>query len=143
MPLRDSDLADILAFLNDPDPRQRVIMLQDLASHPTGDVRLLPHLEQLLTDESPALIGLPFTFGEVRWTAAFALSAERKAQHIERRVSLGFVPIPLSVDELSSLADSMHVEHRAGIEGLIDAYAELQARGVLPKHDLTLDGFVS
>ncbi|HMW02032.1 MAG TPA: hypothetical protein PKE58_17965, partial [Acidobacteriota bacterium] len=67
-------LIDRLTTINSSD---KAITLNNLISSPRIDERLLPYLEQLLTDQSACLISIPYQFGEIRWLAAHVLAKTR------------------------------------------------------------------
>src|SRR2546427_2213882 len=103
MSLTEGELAEILLGLGHDDPCKRVIMLKIIADDPTGDARLLPHLEQLLEDKNPVPLGIPYTFGEVRWMAAHALAAECQALGLDQQIFISSVPVPIVINDLSRL----------------------------------------
>jgi hypothetical protein len=135
---KPDDIDEILAMLADPDPRGRVLMLQVLASSPTGSSRLLPRLELLTSDTEVTVLGLPFMFGEVRWAAAHALAAERKIQEVAEPVALTGIAIPLGSDSIARIAETHDVRRTGGIEGLIAAYTALRDQHRVPTTKLEL-----
>ncbi|CCH32287.1 hypothetical protein ABZ816_33990 [Actinosynnema sp. NPDC047251] len=99
---------------------------------------MLPALEDLLGDDPPDLLAIPFLFGEVRWAAAQALAAERRASAVAEPVVLARVPLPLTSDGLSDLATDAGLPLRGGVEGKLASFVELRERGLLPLTDLRL-----
>ncbi|MFI9817836.1 hypothetical protein [Saccharothrix variisporea] len=136
--LTDDELHEIVDMLNASDAHRRTTMLGVLAQDPSGDSRLLPAVEALLADDTPDLISIPMLFGEVRWLAAHALAAERRAAGVPTAVELPGVPEPLTSDELSNLVDRAGLPRRGGVDGMLTSFAALRERGLLPVTDLRL-----
>lgn len=134
---RDIDFQDTVANLQQDD--RRAVSLRALAMSPLADERILPYLEELLTDTTPCVIALPYRFGEVRWLAAYALAQERKALGIKEPVRLPDVVRPLNTNELATLAQEADVQGRGGIEGILEKFAKLRELGRLPRYDLELN----
>ncbi|MFC5747977.1 hypothetical protein [Actinomadura rugatobispora] len=134
----DDDLEQVLRDLASDVPRERVLTLQVLVYEPTGTERLLPRLRELLDDRTPALLGLPYLYGEVRWIAAHTLAKEYRACGIGERVVVADIPYPLGVNALGALAEAHHIVTRGGHEGCLAAFAELRARGLLEVTTLSL-----
>lgn len=132
------EIAEIIDMLKSPDAHRRTTMLGVLAQEPGGDPRLLPVVEGLLADDTPDLISVPMLFGEVRWVAAHALAAERRAADVPAPVELRGVPRPLTSDELSHLVDEAGLPRRGGVDGMLASFTALRERGLLPVTDLRL-----
>jgi hypothetical protein len=81
-----------------------------LVDRPLGDMRLLPHLEELLEDRRPCILYVPYRYGELRWLAAEALVAEREKLSIDEPVILRGVVKPLSIGELKDLAKNADID---------------------------------
>lgn len=139
MPLSDQDYAEVVAFLRDPDPDQRVTMLRVLRSDPSGDSRLVPILTDLLEDRHVALLGIPLNFGEVRWLAAHVLAAEYRQAKVTHPIVMRDVPIPMTSNALSLMAEARRITvDRTGISGQVQQYDLLRAMGAIKTIDLTL-----
>ncbi|MEU7532372.1 hypothetical protein AB0A74_42020 [Saccharothrix sp. NPDC042600] len=136
--LTDEELGEIVDILKASDAHRRTTMLGVLAKAPTGDPRVLPVVEELLADDTPDLISVPMLFGEIRWVAAHALAAERRAASVPTPVELEGIPQPLSSDELSALVDRSGLPRRAGVDGMLTSFAALRERGLLPVTTLRL-----
>ncbi|MBP2338121.1 hypothetical protein JOF41_004299 [Saccharothrix coeruleofusca] len=136
--IADDELAEVIDILKSPDTYRRTTMLGVLAKDPSGDPRLLPAVEELLTDETPDLISIPLLFGEVRWLAAHALVAERRAAAVPTPVELRGVPEPLTSDELSYLVDEHGLPREGGVHGMLASFVALREHGLLPVTDLRL-----
>lgn len=134
---RDIDFQETVASLQQDD--MRAISLRALKMSPLADERILPYLEELLTDTTPCVIALPYRFGEVRWLAAYALAEEREALGIKEPVRLPGVVRPLDTNELATLAQEANVHGRSGIEGILEEFAQLRELGKLPRYDLELN----
>lgn len=132
------EIAEIIDILKSPDAHRRTTMLGVLAQEPSGDPRLLAVVGELLADDTPDLISIPMLFGEVRWVAAHALAAERRAAAVPTPVELQGVPRPLTSDELSRLVDESGLPRKGGVDGMLASFAALRERGLLPVSDLRL-----
>ncbi|MBI3957903.1 MAG: hypothetical protein HY328_03760 [Chloroflexi bacterium] len=134
----DSELAETVAALQDPDPSERAAMLKALWAWPSQDERLLPHIAGLLNDESPCIFGTPLRMAEVRWLAARVIFAEFKAQQRQESVRLEGAIKPLKDDELAALAKRAGIDCDSTLPALLSAFAELQRLGQLPTTTLEL-----
>src|SRR5215469_1755489 len=83
---RDIDFQDMREGLQNDD--RRSVILRLLMMEPLADERILPYLEELLTDTTPCLLYIPLHYGEMRWLAAHALAKERQALGIKEPVIL-------------------------------------------------------
>ena len=80
-----------------------------------------------------ALLGIPYQYGEVRWLAAHALAAERRAAAGRAEpVVVADIPVPLGVEALAALAAEAGLPDGAGHEGLLAWFAELREQHRLP-----------
>ena len=139
--LPDAELADLLEILGDGDPAIRTAGLQTLVRSPAADERLIAPLEELLADRTAVVVSVPPPLiGELRWLAAHALAATRRALAITDPVVLGPVPAPLDANGLLAAAEAAGEPARGGIEGATATYAELARRGALPTTELVIDG---
>lgn len=134
--MHDDEVEEVLAMLAAPEARDRVLMLQAITDPPTGSARLTHALETLTEDTAVTVLTIPYTFGEVRWAAARALAAVRRAQGPGDPVLLTGVPAPLGVEAVIALAAEHGIGTGGGVEGLIAAYVELRDRGLVPTTDL-------
>jgi hypothetical protein len=117
----------------------RIATLKALMISPLEDERILPYLEEFLTDTSPCVVAIPYRFGEIRWLAAHALAQEREALGIGEPVILRDVVRPLDLEELAVLEKEAQIQARGGIDGILQTFAQLQTQGKLPRYDLTLN----
>ena len=122
--LKDSEFEHYVTFLNGT-PRQRAISLQGISIDPSPDPRLLALCEPLLNDRTIALLGLPITFGEVRWLAADAVASLRRVLGISEPVVIPDVFAPVSGGKAMGLLKAAGVESKAGIEGTIETLETL------------------
>ncbi|GAA0234806.1 hypothetical protein GCM10010492_37160 [Saccharothrix mutabilis subsp. mutabilis] len=141
--LTGEEFGEIVDILKASDAHRRTTMLGVLAKEPTGDPRVLPVVEELLADDTPDLISVPMLFGEIRWVAAHALAAERRAASVPTPVELVGIPQPLSSDELSALVDRSGLPRRAGVDGMLTSFAALRERGLLPVTTLRLPAWTT
>jgi len=100
--LASNDLRDIALDLFD---------IADLGSNrpqpvPTGNAKLITHLEQLLEDNRLCLVErrIPLAYGELRWLAARVLACEYAYQGIEKAIILKDVIQPIRDDEIARIA---------------------------------------
>lgn len=118
----------------------RATSLHSQSRRPLADPRLLARAEELLSDTSPCLLEIPYLFGEVRWRATQAVAALRAALGKLERVELRNVPVSLSANELSQLALRHGVtSNQWGKEAMLDYFAQLRERGLLPRSDVLED----
>ncbi len=134
---RDSDFQDMVENLRKDD--MRAVSLRVLAMSPLADERILPYLQELLTDTTPCVVSIPYRFGEIRWLAAYALAEERKALGIKEPVHLHDVVRPLDTTELVQRAREANIQGRGGIEGVLEQFAQLQELDKLPRYNLALN----
>lgn len=134
----DDETADLLKNLASSDPDTRVIALQDLTKYPSGASEVIAAVRRLTEDRTPAVISIPYAFGEVRWAAAYALAAELRAQGLRESVSIQDIPEPVGINELGFLEQQAGIG-RGGLDSLRRSYAELGDRGLLKTTKLALD----
>jgi hypothetical protein len=134
--LEQSELQHYIEFLNGT-PRQRAISLQGISIDPSPDPRLLALCESLLSDRTIALLGLPFTFGEIRWLAADAVASLRRILGISAPVVIPDVFAPVSGGKAMGLLKAAGVEPKAGIEGTIEGLETLARMDRLPRQKIT------
>jgi hypothetical protein len=134
---RDIDFQETVQGLQNDD--MRIATLQMLRMSPLDDERILPYLEELLTDTTPCIVALPYQFGETRWLAAYALAKERKALGIKEPLFLRNVAVPLNTGELEALVKETNIQSHGGVEGALEKFAQLQVLGKLPLYDLELN----
>ena len=135
------ELREITTLLLDPNVAERASMLKALGKEPTGGAALLPYLEALLEDRTPCLEQVrPFVFCEIRWMAACALAAERRAQGIATPVCIVNIARPIIGDDILDIEPEYYSKgkRRADIEGHLEAFALASSRGLLPTVDLIL-----
>ena len=112
-------------------------MLQIVAQSPTGDPRVIPHLERCLNDRAVTLLSLPYLFGEVRERAAEALAFELEAIGEPRTIVVDDLPETLNTDDIANLADKYLPENGPWqaiddpIQELIAEYEALRDMGAL------------
>lgn len=136
--MRDEELLELMEDLQSRDLSVRTSTLKALRIYPSEDVRVFPYLEALLKDETPCLVMIPYRFGEVRWLAAQALSAEYRKLGIEKTILLKNIPRPLDTEELTTLMDKKGETMKGGIDGALDAFSRLRKAGYLPLYDLQI-----
>jgi hypothetical protein len=138
MTITDDETAEILRVLGHIAAGERVSMLQILADDPTGSPQILDAVQRLLNDSTIALLSIPYVVGEVRWAAAHALRAERRARGRTDPVILTDVPTPVNVATLGALARSANLPILPGAEGLVETFGVLRDRRLLPTSSLRL-----
>ncbi|MEU7532371.1 hypothetical protein AB0A74_42015 [Saccharothrix sp. NPDC042600] len=144
--LPGDEFEELLRDLRSPDAHTRTIALDLLVRKPTGDPRVLTAVEALLSDDTPDVLSVPYLFGEVRWAAAHALAAERSASGVHLAVELRDVPRPLSLTELSDAADAAAIATSPtdnGLDALLQSFAALRERGLLPMTTLRLPAWTT
>jgi hypothetical protein len=134
--LKNSDFEHYVESLNGT-PRQRAIPLQGISIDPSPDPRLLAPCEPLLNGRTIALLGLPITFGEVRWLAADAVASLRRVLGISEPVVIPDVFAPVSGGKAMGLLKAAGVEFKAGIEGTIEALETLAKMDRLLRRKIT------
>lgn len=95
-----AEAAELAAELAVPEVGARVAMLWVLVEDPTGHPVVRAAVEALLDDRRAAMLQAPIQIGEVRWLAAHALAAERKAAGIDDPVRLTDVIGPVALTDL-------------------------------------------
>jgi hypothetical protein len=131
-----TELPEGYHYLQSDDVQKRQSVLRAIAHRPTGDPRVLPHIEQMLEDRRPGVMSLPAVYGEVCLAAAEALAAERKAQGIIERVRVSRVVIPLTHNQLAGLAKAAGLPSTMGWG---EWFERLRETGLLPVEDLDLE----
>ena len=118
-------------------PQERVSALRGLAITPLPDRRLLVLCEALLDDQTITLLGVPFTFGEIRWFAADAVVSLRRVFNISEPVVISNVFAPVSWAQAIALAKAAGLEKKGGVEGTIEALETLARMDRLPRRKIT------
>ena len=136
---KDPDLDQFIALLRSPEASTRSIALRTLLARSSGEPELLSHLEALLSDRTPALLGLPFMFGELRALAAEVLGRERALQGISAPVEIASVPKPLRANQLAELRREAGVQSKPGVEGELETYRILRDAGKIPARNIYRD----
>ncbi len=136
--LTKEDFTDLVRNLTSHDQELRVIALENLWQVPSGDIRLIPYIEALLSDKTLCLLGIPYIFGEVRWLAAKALIAEREMQGMSEGVQLQNIVQPLTMKEYAQARRAAQIELKVGTEGVVENLVILREKGYLPMIDLHL-----
>lgn len=138
--LTDDEKAWLMACLRHAEPAEREAALAVLWEYPSGDARLRVRIEALLEDRTPVVVAIPYVFGELRWVAAHALSAERAAAGLLEPVRLPGVPRPVSGERLWALLEQHGLPVRGGVQGALEGFGQLRGLGRLPLVDLELLG---
>ena len=86
--LNHGEFQELVEDLHSKELSMRVATLKTLQKYPSGDERVLQHIEALLDDKTLCVLMLPYRFGEIRWLAAQALAAERASLGNEEPVRL-------------------------------------------------------
>lgn len=133
----EPDVPWILSLLESPQVKDRVYALRSLSEAPLADDKILTASEKLLTDETLAMLSIPYSFGEVRWLAAAAVAAMRRVLQRSDEVYLVDVPIPVTADKLGQLAREAGLRRTSGgVEGSLELLHRLRAMGGVPRRDL-------
>lgn len=138
MPITEDETTEILQALEHPAVEDKVGMLRIVAEDPTGSARVAEAVTRLLEDRSAAVLSIPYQVGEVRWAAAYALRAERRALGRTEPVVLADVPTPVSTAALGALARSAGLPVLPGTAGLLATFEALRERTLLPVSTLRL-----
>lgn len=136
--LTKQEFVGVVEHLTGDDLSLRVAALKDLWHYPSSDERILPYLEQFLHDKTTCIIARPYLFAEVRWLAANALAAERKALAIDQVVELQHVVRPLDMRTYNKARKAANISFRVGVEGVLENLSILRDMGYLPMYDLLL-----
>ena len=129
--LTDQEFTELLEDMYSDELSLRVAAVRNLWRYPTADPRILPHLEELLHDTTPCLLGIPYIFGEIRWLAAKALAAERAALGINEPVCVTVVKPAYTMDIMRA-ADKANFDLQGGVDGLIEDLGRLHQMGYMP-----------
>src|SRR5689334_25301676 len=129
----------IVSMLQDPQPGNRVNMLQILGQNPTDDIRLLPYIEALLEDRAITIVSIPFHWGEVRHEAAFALSSERAKAGIMDVVELKESFFALSLGDMAEFAEQAGVTVNWSERDIVKRLIGLLEIGAVPRQDFKYD----
>ena len=134
--LTEQEYQEIIEGMNNPCPERRASMLQIIAQAPTGDPRMIPHLERCLEDRTVTVLSLPYLYGELRWHAAQALAFELEAIGKPRTIVIDDLPEMLNTDAIGALVRQYLPEHRWGPlddpnQELISVYETLRDMGAL------------
>lgn len=108
--LTDDDFQFFVECIQHEDPEERVFALSRRRDVPSGDPRVLQYLETALEDRTVWKLGLPATYGELRYLAAQALTAERKLQQIDTPVIIEAMPEPLNITQLEALCKANDID---------------------------------
>lgn len=130
-----SEIEHKLKFLQGT-PRERALALQGLSIAPMPDRRLLVLCEALLMDRTIALLGIPYSFGEIRWCAADAVASLRRVLNISEPVVIPDVFAPVSMDKAIQLVKEAGLKKTGGIEGTIEALEVLAKTDRLPRRKI-------
>lgn len=128
--LRDLAKEEIIKLLNSTNIPSRVTALQAILRQPIidGDIEL--KLVELLKDTTPAVVAMPYQYGEVRYLAAIVL---RQHYGYKQEIWNGII-IPLYTDDLCEIADKQQLGYRGGVDGMLQTFSVLQKRGKLPTY---------
>jgi hypothetical protein len=112
--------------------------LRELARFPTANHRLLPRLEKLLDDHSPARVSIPAMYGDIAFLAAHALAAVRRESGDHEPVVARGVAHPLDDKATTALCILSGLDP-TGADPLA-VIRQLMARGAWPLADLRIPG---
>ena len=136
--LNNQEFNELIEDLQTNDISIRVATLKDLIQNPSVDPRVLPFLENLLSDTTPCVISRPYHFGEIRYLVAHALAAERAAMGLNEPIRVIKVVRPLNTEELASARKAAGIKGRGGVNGMLETFKLLRDMGCLPLTDLEL-----
>ncbi len=137
--LEENDLESLVQALQNDDNNKVATALCVLIERPTADVRLLPHLEALLSRRLACIVARPFTFGELRLLAARALAEERGASGIFEPVHIEEAAQPLRTTDIELLSEEVGLKTKGGVVGTLDAYDRLNALKKIPRKEVNYD----
>jgi hypothetical protein len=133
----DTDYHELVEDLSNASPREVAIAMDLMLREQSGDPRVIPLIERYLHDRTVTLLWIPLTYGELRWRAAEALSAEYTAQNLGRTVILEDAVEPLTGDEIGLLVERHGIVITNSPPELggysIAAYQALRDGGFLPR----------
>lgn len=133
----EQELESVLSSLASPEPDERAAVLLVLLEDPTADTRVRAAVEALLDDRAVCFARPPAALTEVRWYAAHALAAERKAAGITEAVRVAAAVPPLDHGTLSELAEAAYPEAERP-RSSEERFVRLRADGRLPTRSLSL-----
>lgn len=131
----DGEIPLLLADLASSDVQDRVAVLKVLVEDPTGDPRVAAAIEPLLEDRTPCVLTNPPSYGELRWLAAHALTAERFAGGQPQDVLLRDAIAPMNAEQLAMIARQVLGAPGDRMRALQQFQALAQAQA-LPRRDL-------
>ena len=139
MTTEDTELSEVECKIKSlqGSPQERVSALRGFSIAPLPDRRLLTLCEALLEDRTITLLGIPFTFGEIRWCAADAVASLRGVLGISEPVVIPDVFAPVSGGKAMGLLKAAGVESKGGIDGTIEALETLAKMDRLPRRKIT------
>lgn len=133
----EHEIASLLESLASPEADERSAVLLVLAQDPIADARVVAGVEALIHDRAACWAQPPAALTEVRWYAAHALAAARRAAGIAGPVRVFAVVPPLEGSALFELAEAAYgdvVLRRSEREW----FEMLRADGKLPIVNLSL-----
>jgi hypothetical protein len=138
----EEDLNYCISRLEEDDSQSISRILKVLVKGNTADERLVPYIENKLTDTRPCLLYLKptFTYGEVRWLAASVLFNYYKLLGIDKKIDLIKYVIPLTFGDMRLIEEennlSIKLSGEDPRERACQLFLELQRLNLLPTEDL-------
>jgi hypothetical protein len=131
----NGDIAFHLKRLTTGDPETRANSLRALGQAPFANEQLLAACERLLDDRTITLLGIPYSYGEIRWVAADAVAAIRGALGRKEPVVIQDAFAPIDGTRVGQLAEQTGIASspKPGIDGAIETLERIAAAGKLPR----------
>jgi hypothetical protein len=136
MTLKEDERQHLLSLLRGDDKQRVAYVLEGLEGRPSGDVEIRAAVRALLEDRTPVRLWIPFEYGEIRWRAVRALSAERQAVGEPPMAMPEDVPLTLDGNQVSALSTACGMDRLRG--GSEVKYGAMRDRGLLPTHGMRL-----
>lgn len=137
--LNNDDFLFMKEALQSSQVETRVAALQELEASGPADERLIPLLQNLLNDHTPAMLSIPIRIGEIRWLAFHALSEVLYSLGKNEKISLTSSITPLDTRKLHSIRKEANLPTKPGLPGLLETFQKLQELGKLPTKDIALE----
>jgi hypothetical protein len=121
---------------DDPSGILKVIIKDNKA-----DLKTIPYIEKLLTDIRPCCLYLKptYTYGEIRYAAAYALMNQCKILNIKKKIILPNCVIPVTAGDMGVIEKENNLTIKTSgettQEECCDLFVQLRALGKLPMKD--------
>jgi hypothetical protein len=145
MKMDNEDLQYCISCLEGENSKDVIGILKVLIKDDKADERILPYIESRLTDTRPCLLYLKptYTFGEIRFLAASALSNYCRILGIRKNITLDNCIVPLTFGDMGLIEEdnnlSIEVSAQDSREEACQLFAHLQKLELLPTQDMNFN----